>query len=119
MARVTCSPTSRKRRKRVLERAKGFRGASSKNIRTAYDAVDKAMSHAYVGRKQKKRQYRRLWTIRINSACRQLGTNYSTFINGLKKAEIDVNRKVLADIAVADPAAFKVFVDKASAALQK
>ena len=119
MARVTCSPTSRKRRKRVLERAKGFRGASSKNIRTAYDAVDKAMSHAYVGRKQKKRQYRRLWTIRINAACRQLGTNYSTFINGLKKAEIDVNRKVLADIAVADPAAFKVFVDKASAALQK
>ena len=119
MARVTHAPSSRKRRKRVLERAKGFRGASSKNIRTAYDAVDKAMSHAYVGRKQKKRQYRRLWTIRINAACRQLGTNYSSFINGLKKAEINVNRKVLADIAVADPVAFKVFVDKAAEALKK
>jgi len=103
MPRATCAPASRKRRKRVLERAKGFRGARSKNIRTAYDAVDKAMAHAYVGRKQKKRQYRRLWTVRINAACRQLGTNYSTFINGLKKAEIDLNRKVLADIAVSDP----------------
>ena len=117
MGRVTCAPSSRKHRKRILERAKGFRGSSSKNIRTAYDAVDKAMSHAYVGRKQKKRQYRRLWTIRINAACRQLGTNYSTFMNGLKKAEIDVNRKVLADIAVQDPEAFKVFVEKATAAL--
>lgn len=119
MARVTCAPSSRKRRKRVLERAKGFRGRSSTNIRTAYDAVDKAMSHAYKGRKQKKRQYRRLWTVRINAACRQLGTNYSTFINGLKKAEIDVNRKVLADIAVQDPEAFKVFVEKANSALAK
>jgi len=117
MPRATCAPASRKRRKRVLERAKGFRGARSKNIRTAYDAVDKAMAHAYVGRKQKKRQYRRLWTVRINAACRQLGTNYSTFINGLKKAEIDLNRKVLADIAVSDFEAFKALVDKASAAL--
>jgi large subunit ribosomal protein L20 len=117
MPRATCAPASRKRRKRVLERAKGFRGARSKNIRTAYDAVDKAMAHAYVGRKQKKRQYRRLWTVRINAACRQLGTNYSTFINGLKKAEIDLNRKVLADIAVSDPEAFKALIDKAAAAL--
>jgi large subunit ribosomal protein L20 len=77
------------------------------------------MSHAYVGRKQKKRQYRRLWTVRINAACRQLGTNYSTFINGLKKAEIDINRKVLADIAVQDPAAFQALADKAAAALKK
>jgi len=119
MARVTCAPSSRKRRKRVLERAKGFRGRSSKNIRTAYDAVDKAMSHAYKGRKQKKRQYRRLWTVRINAACRQLGTNYSTFMNGLKKAEIEVNRKVLSDIAIQDPEAFKIFVEKANAALAK
>jgi large subunit ribosomal protein L20 len=117
MPRATCAPASRKRRKRVLERAKGFRGARSKNIRTAYDAVDKAMAHAYVGRKQKKRQYRRLWTVRINAACRQLGTNYSTFINGLKKAEIAMNRKVLADIAVSDPIAFKTLVEKANAAL--
>lgn len=117
MPRVTCAPSSRKRRKRVLEKAKGFRGARSKNIRTAYDAVDKAMQHAYVGRKEKKRQYRRLWTVRINAACRELGMNYSTFMNGLKKAEINVNRKILADIAVCDAEAFKVFVEKAKAAL--
>ena len=119
MPRATSAPASRKRRKRVLERAKGFRGASSKNIRTAYDAVDKAMSHAYTGRKQKKRQYRRLWTIRINAACRQQGTNYSRFMNGLKKAEIEINRKVLADLAVLDPAAFTALIKKANEALSK
>ncbi len=112
MARITHAPSSRKRRKRVLERAKGFRGARSKNIRTAYDAVDKAMSHAFVGRKQKKRQYRSLWTIRINAACRQAGSNYSSFMNGLKKAEIKLNRKVLADMAVGDPEAFKALLEK-------
>ena len=88
MSRVTCAVASRKRRKRVLERAKGFYGASSKRIRTAYDAVDKAMTHAYRGRKQKKQQYRQLWTVRINAACRMLGTNYSQFMNGLKKARL-------------------------------
>ncbi|MDD5599861.1 MAG: 50S ribosomal protein L20, partial [Victivallaceae bacterium] len=82
MARVTPAVASRKRRKRVLEQAKGFRGASSKQIRTVYDAVDKAMTHAFEGRKQKKRLYRRLWTARINAACRANGTNYSKFING-------------------------------------
>ena len=89
--RVTCAVPSRKRRNRALERAKGFYGASSKRIRTVYDAIDKADAHAYVGRKQKKRQYRGLWTIRINAACRQQGLNYSKFINGLKKAGIEVH----------------------------
>jgi ribosomal protein L20 len=99
-----------------LDRAKGFYGASSKRIRTVYDAIDKADAHAYVGRKQKKRQYRGLWTIRINAACRQQGLNYSKFINGLKKAGITLNRKVLADLAVNDAAAFTALVEKAKAA---
>ena len=116
MARVTSAVASRKRRKRVLEQAKGFRGARSKQIRTVYDAVDKAMSHAYVGRKQKKRLYRRLWTVRINAACRANGTNYSTFINGLKVAGIELNRKVLADIAVNEPKEFKALVEQAAQA---
>ena len=104
--RVTCAVPSRKRRNRALERAKGFYGASSKRIRTVYDAIDKADAHAYVGRKQKKRQYRGLWTIRINAACRQQGLNYSKFINGLKNANVDINRKMLADLAINDAKAF-------------
>ena len=116
MARVTSAVSSRKRRKRILEQAKGFRGGRSKQIRTAYDAVDKAMSHAYVGRKQKKRLYRRLWTVRINVACRANGTNYSKFINGLKIAGIELNRKVLSDIAVNEPAEFAALVKTASQA---
>lgn len=116
MARVTSAVASRKRRKRVLEQAKGFKGARSKQIRTAYDAVDKAMSHAFVGRKQKKRLYRRLWTVRINAACRANGTNYSKFINGLKLAGIELNRKVLADIAVNEPKEFIALVEQAAQA---
>ena len=99
-----------------MERAKGFYGASSKRIRTVYDAIDKADAHAYVGRKQKKRQYRRLWTVRINAACRLQGFSYSKMMNGLKKAGIQVNRKVLADLAVQDPAAFTALLEKAKAA---
>ena len=112
--RVTCAVPSRKRRNRALDRAKGFYGASSKQIRTVYDAIDKA--DAYIGRKQKKRQYRGLWTIRINAACRQQGFTYSKFINGLKKAGITLNRKVLADMAVNDAAAFTALLEKAKAA---
>ena len=112
MPRVTNAPASRKRRKRILEQAKGFRGRSSKNIRTAMDAVDKAMAHAYVGRKQKKRQYRRLWTTRINAACRMLGSNYSKFIDALNKAGIELNRKTLSELAVRDPEAFKAIFEK-------
>ena len=114
--RVTSAVPSRKRRKRAIQRAKGFYGASSKRIRTVYDAIDKADSHAYVGRKQKKRQYRRLWTVRINAACRMLDFTYSKLMSGLKKANIDINRKVLADIAVKDMEAFKALVEKAKAA---
>ncbi|HBC89219.1 MAG TPA: 50S ribosomal protein L20 [Lentisphaeria bacterium] len=118
MPRVTFAVPSRKRRRRALDRAKGFYGASSKQIRTVYDAIDHADANAFIGRKQKKREYRSLWTVRINVACRALGTNYSKFINGLKKANITVNRKVLADVAVRDPEAFKVFVEKAMAAVK-
>ncbi|MCH2205120.1 MAG: 50S ribosomal protein L20 [Lentisphaerales bacterium] len=110
--RSTNAVASRTRRKRILERAKGFYGARSKQIRTASDAVDKAGVHAYKGRKLKKRQFRRLWTVRINAACRQLGTNYSKFINGLKKQNIELNRKVLADLALNDPKAFASLVEK-------
>ena len=115
--RSTNAVASRARRKRILERAKGFYGARSKQIRTASDAVDKAGVHSYKGRKLKKRQYRRLWTVRINAACRQQDINYSRFINGLKKAGIELNRKVLADMAVNDPKAFTALVEKAKAAL--
>ncbi len=114
--RVTCAVQSRKRRKRILERAKGYYGASSKLIRTVYDAVDKAGVHAYKGRKQKKQQYRGLWIIRINAACRALGVNYSTFMCGLNKANIKLNRKVLADLAVNEPQEFKALVEKVTQA---
>ncbi len=116
MSRATYAVPSRKRRKRVLERAKGFYGCSSKNIRTAYDAVDKALVHSYRGRKQKKQQYRALWVVRINAACRALNTNYSQFMNGLKKAGIELNRKVLADLAVTEPQEFKALVEKVTQA---
>ena len=96
--------------------AKGFYGNSSRNIRNVYDAVDKALSHAYVGRKQKKRQYRGLWIVRINAACRALDVNYSRFMDGLKKANIELNRKVLADLAVNEPAEFKALVERVTKA---
>ena len=116
MARVTYAVPSRKRRKRVLEQAKGYYGNSSKNIRTVYDAVDHAGVHAYKSRKQKKQQYRGLWIVRINAACRELGVNYSTFMCGLKKANIELNRKVLADMAVTDFSEFKALVEKVTQA---
>ena len=114
--RATCAVASRARRKRVLKQAKGYRGNRSKLIRQAYIAVDRAMAYAYVGRKQKKRQYRALWTQRINAACRALDFKYSWLIDGLNKAGIEINRKMLAETAVNDPAAFGLLVDKAKAA---
>ena len=116
MGRATCAVASRKRRKRVLERAKGFRGNRSKLIRMAYGAVDRANKNAYIGRKQKKRQYRALWTMRINAACRALGSKYSWLIDGLNKAGIIVNRKMLADMAALDEQAFAALIEKAKAA---
>ena len=114
--RVTLAVPSRARRKRALDRAKGFYGASSKQIRTVYDAINKADAYAYIGRKQKKRQYRALWIVRINAACRALDVNYSRFMDGLKKANIELNRKVLADLAVNEPAEFKALVERVTKA---
>ena len=116
MSRSTYAVPSLKRRKMVRARAKGFYGNASRNIRTAYDAVDKALVHSYTGRTQKKQQYRQLWIVRINAACRALEVNYSTFMNGLKKANIALNRKVLADLAVNEPAEFKALVEKVTQA---
>ncbi len=116
--RVTYAVASRKRRKRILKQVKGFYGRR-KLLRNAYDAIKKSKATAYIGRKQKKRQYRRLWTIRINAAVRQQGLTYSKFINGMKRAEITINRKVLADLAVNDTVAFTKLVEIAKAELAK
>ena len=116
MPRATNGPASRKRRKRVLLRAKGFRGFRSKLYRYAKDAVYKARQHEYYDRKKRKGQFRRLWIQRINAACRQHGTSYSVFIAGLKRAGVEVDRKVLADLAVAEPTAFAALVEVATAA---
>ncbi len=118
MARIKGAMTTRKRHKRILKLAKGYRGAKSKQFRTAKEAVMKSLSYAYVGRKLKKRNFRQLWIARISAAAKMNGMNYSTFMNGLKKAGIEMNRKMLAEIAVADKAAFAALVEKAKAALK-
>lgn len=117
MARVKGAMATRKRHKRVLKLAKGYRGAKSKLFRTANQAVMKSLSYAYIGRKQKKRDFRRIWITRISAACKLNDINYSRFMNGLKKAEINMNRKMLSEIAIADPEAFTALVEKAKAAL--
>ena len=118
MARIKGAMTTRKRHKRILKLAKGYRGAKSKQFRTAKEAVMKSLSYAYVGRKLKKRNFRQLWIARISAQAKQNGMNYSTFMNGLKKAGIKMNRKMLAEIAVADKAAFAALVEQAKAALK-
>lgn len=117
MARVKGALSTRKHRKKILKLAKGYRGAKSKLFRTANQAVMKSLTYAYVGRKRKKRDFRRLWITRISAAAKINGINYSRFMNGLKKAEIDINRKMLSEIAIADSAAFAALVEKAKAAL--
>ena len=117
MARVKGAMATRKRRKRVLKLAKGYRGAKSKLFRTAKQAVMKSLVYAYIGRKQRKRDFRKLWITRISAAAKLNGINYSQFMNGLKKAGIDMNRKMLSEIAIADPASFTQLVDKAKVAL--
>ena len=117
MARVKGALNTRKRHKRILKLAKGYRGGKSKLFRTAKQAVMKSLSYAYVGRKQKKRDFRRLWIARISAQAKVNGMNYSTFMNGLKKAGITMNRKMLAEIAVSDKDAFAALVAKAKAAL--
>ncbi|MBQ4518649.1 MAG: 50S ribosomal protein L20 [Clostridia bacterium] len=115
MARVKGALNTRKRHKRILKLAKGYRGGKSKLFRTAKQAVMKSLSYAYVGRKQKKRDFRRLWITRISAQAKACGMNYSTFMNGLKKAGIEMNRKMLAEIAVSDKEAFAALVEKAKA----
>lgn len=117
MARVKGALMTRKRRKKVLRLAKGYFGAKSKQFRTAKEAVMKSQQYAYIGRKQRKRNFRSLWITRISAGCRVNGMNYSTFMNGIKKAGIDLNRKMLSEIAIADPAAFAAIVEKAKSAL--
>lgn len=117
MPRATNSPASRRRRNNRLKLAKGFRGARSKLFRQATEAVDRAQAMAYVHRKYKKRDFRRLWTVRINAACRMNGMSYSRFIDGCKKAGIDLNRKVLSEIAIHDPQGFAKVVETAKAAV--
>lgn len=103
---------TRRRRKKLLEKAKGYYGAKSRLFRVATEAVDKAMQYAYRDRKAKKREFRSLWIIRINAAVRALGLSYSQFMSGMKKANITLDRKALADMAYNDPAAFSQLVEK-------
>ncbi|MBQ8134175.1 MAG: 50S ribosomal protein L20 [Clostridia bacterium] len=117
MARVKGALATRKRRKKILKLAKGYWGAKSKHFKMAKEAVMKSGNYAYIGRKQRKRDFRRLWITRISAGCKANGINYSTFINGLKKADITLNRKMLSEIAISDPEAFTALVEKAKAAL--
>jgi len=117
MARVKRGVTARARHKKILSRAKGYYNARRKVYRVAKQAVIKAGQYAYIGRKQKKRQFRALWIVRINAGARQFGLSYSRLMNGLKKADITVDRKVLADLAVHDIKAFGALAEKAKATL--
>ena len=117
MARVKGAMMTRKRRNKTLKLAKGYWGAKSKHFKMAKQAVMKSGNYAYVGRKQKKRNFRQLWITRISAAAKMNGMNYSTLMNGLKKADITLNRKMLSEIAINDPAGFTAIVEKAKAAL--
>ncbi|UXI69518.1 50S ribosomal protein L20 [Tahibacter amnicola] len=117
MARVKKGVTARRRHKKIIAKAKGYYNARRKVFRVAKQAVTKAHQYAYIGRKQRKRQFRALWIVRINAGARQFGLSYSRMMNGLKKANITVDRKVLADIAVHDIAAFGALAEKAKTAL--
>ncbi len=119
MARVKGAMMTRKRRKKVLKLAKGYYQGKSKLFRTAKEAVMKSGQYAYIGRKQRKRDFRRLWITRISAAAKMNGMNYSTFMNGLKKAGVTLNRKMLSEIAIADAEAFTALTEQAKAALNK
>ena len=116
MARIKRAVNAHKKRRKVLKLAKGYWGSKSKQYRTASEQVRRSLRYAYIGRKLRKRDFRRLWIARINAAARLNGMSYSTFINGLKKKNIEVNRKMLADLAVNDPAAFAQLVEMAKEA---
>jgi large subunit ribosomal protein L20 len=117
MARVKGAVTTRRRRNKVLKLAKGYWGSKSKHFKMAKQAVMKSGNYAFAGRKMKKRDFRRLWITRISAACKANGMNYSTFMNGLKKANVTLNRKMLSEIAISDPAAFTALCEQAKAAL--
>ena len=117
MARIKGGLNAKKKHNRVLKLAKGYRGARSKQYRIAKQSVMRALTSAYAGRKQNKRQFRRLWIARINAACRMNDMSYSRFINGLNKAGVEINRKVLSDLAITDPKAFSDLVEVAKKAL--
>lgn len=106
MARVKGAMMSRKRRKKILKLAKGYWGSKSKHFRVANQAVMKSLSYAYTGRRLKKRDFRSLWITRISAACKLNGLNYSTFMHGLKQAGVEINRKMLSEMAISDPGAF-------------
>lgn len=118
MARVKGALATRKRRKKTLKLAKGYWGARSKHFKMAKEAVMKSGNYAYIGRKARKRDFRRLWITRISAACKLNGTNYSQFMDGVKKAGITLNRKMLSEIAISDPKAFTELVETAKAAHQ-
>ncbi len=117
MSRVTSGPSTQARHKKVIKKAKGYYGARRKQFRTAVQAVEKAGQYAYRDRRAKKRSFRALWIQRINAGAREHGMTYSVFMNGLNKAGIEVDRKVLSDIAIREPEAFKALVEQARAAL--
>ena len=116
MARVKGAMMTRKRRNKILKLAKGYWGAKSKHFKMANEQVMKSLKYAYIGRRLKKRDFRQLWIARINAGCKMNGMNYSTFMNGLKKANIAINRKMRAEMAVNDKAAFAQLVEMAKAA---
>lgn len=117
MARVKGALATRKRRKKILKLAKGYWGSKSRHFKMAKQAVMKSGNYAYIGRKQKKREFRQLWITRISAACKMNGINYSQFMNGCKKAGITLNRKMLSEIAIHDAAGFTAIVEQAKAAL--
>ena len=119
MARIKRAVNAQKKKRKVMKLAKGFFGAKSKQYRAAAEQVRRSLRYAYIGRKLKKRDFRRLWIARINAAARINGLSYSRLINGLKVAGIDINRKMLSELAISDPAAFAVLAEKAKAALNK
>ena len=116
MVRVKYGAPRHRKKVRYFKRARGFRGGRSKLWRTVQESVVRAWAYAYRDRRQKKRQFRRLWILRINAASRMRGMNYSTFIDGLKKAKIDLNRKELSELAIHEPAAFDALVEQAKTA---
>ena len=118
MARIKGAMMTRKRRNKTIKMAKGYYGSKSTLFKTAKEAVMKSGQYAYIGRKQKKRDFRSLWITRINAACRAEGINYSSFMNGLKKSGIELNRKMLSEMAIHDPKSFSALVEKVKSAAE-